>query len=216
MVSRASPLNAAAAVLLALAGAGAVFLLCRPKAGPPDAAECGAGPAAARDCAAADAQSQPPGLLLAATTPEEVRAVVRLAREAKLEDVPALRRAALESPDPLVAGNAIAALGRLGKVAGDAELLALFDDPRPRLAQELVAALGRSGDASAVPRLAAVLRERDETLRSLALQALGRLGGAEARALAAAALADPRSGEVERAFAQEASRRMARSGPAGR
>jgi HEAT repeat protein len=121
--------------------------------------------------------------LLVTATPEDVQRVVGFCTAAERSQLPGLRRAALESPDPLVVGNALRALGRLRAVAGDAELVALLDDPRARVRHETIVALGHSGEASAVPRLAPVLEGEDPAARQLALQALGRLDDPAARAV---------------------------------
>lgn len=112
---------------------------------------------------------------LAPSTPEEVRAIVRYCEEAGPERVAELRWVALEAEHPLVAGNAVRALGRLRAVAGDAALVELIADPRPRLRQETVLALGRSGDPAAVDVLAPLLEGEGADLRTLAIQALGEL-----------------------------------------
>ncbi len=141
--------------------------------------------------------------VMQATTPAEVRTVTRFCRAAQQSDVDALRYAATRSPDPLVVGNALRALGRLGAFAGDAELEALLTDERQRVRQEAVIALGYSGSASAVERLAPLAEERDPLLRPLVLQALGRLGGEHARIVLESVLSDERSSEAERALARE-------------
>ncbi|MEW6744023.1 MAG: HEAT repeat domain-containing protein [Planctomycetota bacterium] len=142
----------------------------------------------------------------------DARAVVRFTESADHGDRDTLRRMALGSENPLVAGNAVRALGRLQAVVSDGALLALIEDPRPRVRQEVVRALGASGDRSAVPYLAQVMEETDAalndgtdaTLRCLAIQALGRLGGREAHALVAAIASDPDASNAERTFAKAA------------
>ena len=143
-----------------------------------------------------------------AETPEQVREVLRLTRGATSEGLPALRDAALTAEDPLVAGNAVKALGRLGAFNTDAELLALIADPRERVRQDAAMACGLDGRPEAVPHLARVLEEADATLRPLALEALGRIGGAEARQLVEEVVADPGSSATERVFARAALERM--------
>ena len=139
-----------------------------------------------------------------AQTPAELRVVVRFCREAVAADATELRSVALSSPDPLVAGNALRALGRLGAVAHDPELIALLEDSRPRVRQEVVIALGASGYPPVVEDLAPLLEEDDAVLRPLVLHALGRLGGARARALLESVLRDRETKEVDRAFARQA------------
>jgi hypothetical protein len=98
----------------------------------------------------------------------EVRAAVAAANAATRDDAAALRATALGAVDPTVAGRALRALGRLGLVAGDAELGALYDDPRPRVRQELVYALAQSGDPRAQALLERARASDDATLRQLA------------------------------------------------
>jgi HEAT repeat protein len=141
--------------------------------------------------------------VMQATTPAEVRTVTRFCNKAGPGDIAALRHAATKSDDPLVVGNALRALGRLGAFAGDAELEALLADERQRVRQEAVIALGYSGSAGAVERLVPLAEERDPMLRPLVLQALGRLGGEQARAVLKSVLSDASSSEAERALARE-------------
>jgi len=163
-------------------------------------------PDSAADSAAAKFGLPP----LEATTPEEVREVLRFTREATGDDLPTLRDMALRAEDPLVAGNAIRALGRMGAVAEDPKLVALIEDTRQRVRQEIVVALGLSGSASAVPLLAGVLEstgERsadDDSLRLLAVRALGYIGGERAHDILAAVRDDPNATKAERVFAEEA------------
>ena len=139
-----------------------------------------------------------------ATSPEEVREVVRQTRQASEEDIPALLKAALSSEDPLVAGNAIRALGRLKAVSKDKRLVALLEDPRKRVRQEIVVALGRSEDLRMVDPLLPLLSDEDETLRTLALQALGRLGGRKSRDAIRSVIDSENTTTKVRAFAQAA------------
>lgn len=143
---------------------------------------------------------------LAATNPQEVRAVLRWCESANSSSVPALREAAL-SQDPLVAGVAIRTLARLSAVSAG-EAASLLDDPRPRVRQEAVLSMGTSGDPDAVEHLARVVQGEDPALRALALRALGDLGGERARAIVEDRLRDPRATEVEKAFASAAIRTM--------
>lgn len=132
-----------------------------------------------------------------------MRAVVDYCRGADASHVPTLRRVALSSPDPLVTGNALRALGRLGAVRpSDPELAGLLDDPRPRVRQEVVIALGESADPASVDLLAPLLRAEPASLRPLVLQALGRIGTREARAALDAYA--PRASEDERPFLRAA------------
>jgi HEAT repeat protein len=106
------------------------------------------------------------------STPAELRAFVRALEAAGPQDAPRLRRIALVAADPLVAGNALRALGRLDLVAADPELLRMLDDPRPRLRQEVVRALACSADPGARARLDELARSaEDPELRALARHA---------------------------------------------
>lgn len=137
-------------------------------------------------------------------TPDEVRELLVATRAAGDADRGELRRAALESSDPMVVGNALRALGRLDAVVGDVELLGLAADARPRVRQEFVRALGASGDDRALELLADFLSSVDPTERVLAVQALGGLEGSGARALLGGVLESSASSELERAFASQA------------
>ncbi len=138
-------------------------------------------------------------------SPREVRSLRRFCGTARAADLPQLRRLALGSPDPLVSGNAIRALGRLGGIeAAEAEVL--LGDPNPRVRQEAAIALGESGDPDAVRILERVLERGDPVLRPLAIRSLGGIGTAEARqAIERAARADGATA-VDRAFAAAALR----------
>jgi HEAT repeat protein len=103
-----------------------------------------------------------------------------------------------------VVGNSIRALGRLGAVLRDDELLAMLTDERPRVRQELVRALGESKDPRAVPHLAEFIEGEDPTLRTLAIQSLGKIGGDEARVLLENARSDPRSQGSQLVFLEQA------------
>ena len=142
-----------------------------------------------------------------ATSPAAVREVLRLTRDATPEDRVALRRAALESDDALVAGNAAKALGRLKLFSSDPELLALLSDPRPRVRQDAAQACGADGREAAVPALIAASADADAACRTLIVAALGRIGGSEARDFVLRAANDPARSETERVFAREALRR---------
>ncbi|MCC6782685.1 MAG: HEAT repeat domain-containing protein [Planctomycetes bacterium] len=93
------------------------------------------------------------GAAIDVATPSGLRAWVARCRKPASADLRVFRAEALHDADPLVAGNAIAALGRLGAVWGDDELLELLDDPRPRVRQQLIVALSQCGDADALPWL---------------------------------------------------------------
>ncbi len=136
------------------------------------------------------------------TTPADVREILRYCEAAGSEQIADLRRAALESSHPLAVGNALRALGRLGAVMGDPDLLALVEDERPRVRQELVMALGVSGDPAALGMLSPLL-DSEPGLRPLVIQALGRLGGDQARAILATVRP---SDETERAYLRTALR----------
>lgn len=104
------------------------------------------------------------------TTPAALRQFVRRCQSAGPQDSVWLRASA-RSPDGLVAGNAVKALGRLGLLSGDVELLdALGDDAPPRVRQEIVVALVSASDAEAQARLAAITAE-DAALADLARHA---------------------------------------------
>lgn len=154
--------------------------------------------------AAPEAQENEPFSLLQPGTHAQLRDLLRYCREADKSALPQLRKMALDAADPLVAGNAIRALGRLHAVARDSEILELLGDRRLRVRQELVIALGDSGDARVVKSLSPLLRNRDPALRPLVLQALGKLGGRRARRHLRAVLQDPKSTDVERVFARTA------------
>jgi HEAT repeat protein len=136
---------------------------------------------------------------LAAETPAQVRQVVRYAREAEASAIDELRAAA-GAEDPLVAGNALRALGRLGELDG----VRYLDDPRLRVRQEAVVSLGLSGKTEAVAHLERALSSCEPEVRPLAIQALGRISAPEARSLLEGWLATPDASEVERAFARQA------------
>jgi HEAT repeat protein len=163
---------------------------------------------AAGKVAARRVRAEPPATRLAdpplvARTPEEVRAVVGYCNGAGPDDVTDLRRLAA-GPDPLVAGNAVRALGRLGACPSGEELERLLADPRPRVRQEAIIALGWAGTDEAVERLERILDEDEASAAPLAIQALGRLGGEKARAVLSRRLARSTTDDVERAFLREA------------
>jgi len=137
-------------------------------------------------------------------TPQRMRAAIRYCQNAPSAAIPELRRLALSARDPLLAGNAVRALGRLGVVANDQHLVALIRDPRLRMRQEAVVALGVDGDPTAVEPLASILAGTDATIRPLAIEALGKAGGETARKLLEAVLQDRRAPEIDRVFARAA------------
>lgn len=145
---------------------------------------------------------------MAATTPAGVRDVLRITRSATSSDRAALRDAALHAFDPLVAGNAAKALGRLREFSADADLLALIEDPRPRVRQDAVKACGLDGGAAATPGLQRALATGDPNLRPLVLEALGKIGGPTARALVARVAADRDATATDRVFASAALERI--------
>lgn len=133
--------------------------------------------------------------------PEE-EAEVAAIHLAERIDADSLRRLA-EDEDPRVAGNAIGALGRLGEVDADSDLVDKLDDPRPRVRHEVVAALGHGKDPAAARHLVPLLKSEDEQARLLAIQSLARLGVHEPlRAL----VEDPATDARTKAFARAASR----------
>jgi hypothetical protein len=109
---------------------------------------------------------------------------------AAIGDEPALRRLALTAEDPVCAGNAVRALGRLRAVAGDPDLVGLLDDPRPNVRDQLILALGSSGRPEAIELLEPLLRASDRKVRILATQAVGDIGGPRADTLLAEIFAD--------------------------
>jgi HEAT repeat protein len=169
-------------------------------------------PAAAQRAAA---PSVPLELPSAASSPGEVRRVVRAAAAAGPGDVPRLRRAALEASDPLIAGNAIRALGRVGAAAADSEVALLLDDPRPRVRQEAVVALGSSGDPRSVVDLIPLLDGEDATMRALAIRSIGQIGGPQAREALERACGDHELTDVERAFLRQALEQVPEGGSGG-
>lgn len=172
------PLAAALLVLAALAAG--VFQALRDT--PPRPPEGRSAPAAGDARTGGDAVAAEAAWPDRAATPEDVRAIVRRGRGAGAGDIPALRGAALGATDPLVAGNAIRALGRLDAVAGDPALLGLMRDARLRVRQEVVLALGRSRQASAAGHLEDALRSGGPELRPLAIHGLSAIDSDAARA----------------------------------
>lgn len=143
-------------------------------------------------------------LVLEPATQEEVRQVVTFCDLATRADIAALREAALTAQDPLVAGNAVRALGRLRVVARDPQLAALVHDPRSRVRDETIIALGECGDRAASDTLATLAADPDPKVRVLALRSLGRLGGERAEEVARGVLAGTDASREERAFARAA------------
>jgi len=149
------------------------------------------------------------------TTPAEVREVLQATRSAKTADRGELVDAALRATDPLVAGNAALALGRLRAFHGDDELLALVSDSRERVRQDAVRACGLDGDASSLPTLERALEQGDATLRPLVLEALGEIGGEHALALIQRVADDEAASRTERVFARAALKRAQDGGKRG-
>lgn len=129
-----------------------------------------------------------------------VAALVAACSTATAADLSRLRLLAA-SEDPLVAGNAIRALGRMRAVHQDEQLLQRLDDAAPRVRHELIAALGQCGDATAARWLEPRLYEQDQQARYLAIQALLQL---HATGALQRLLQDPRTDASTRAFAQAA------------
>ena len=105
----------------------------------------------------------------------DLQSLVAACRSADATDAARLRELAA-SPDPAVAGNAIAALGRLHEVHKDPALLQKLQDPRPRVRHEVIAALGGCGDPAAARLLVPLLTGKDDQARMLAIQGLAQLG----------------------------------------
>jgi hypothetical protein len=103
--------------------------------------------------------------------------------------------------DPLVAGNAIRALGRLRAVHSDRELVAMLHDRRPRVRGEVVLALGDCGEPAMAAQLQPLLGDSDQGTAMLAVQALVHLG---ATAPVAALAGDPAAPPQLRQFASAA------------
>ncbi|MFT5051537.1 MAG: hypothetical protein ACI8QZ_002956 [Chlamydiales bacterium] len=138
---------------------------------------------------------------------KESREVVAFARSAGLGEVASLERM-LEVDQPLVVGNAVRALGRLGLFTPGSKYVRLLTDERVRVRQESVRALGLCGDPAAVVELEQVLASGSNDERRLAIEALGELGGPAARAaLESIEPADP----TERAFHERAMGRVDRT-----
>jgi len=143
------------------------------------------------------------GALVAAPRDQgDARAMVEFCDTATAADVPALREVALTARDPLAAGNAVRALGRLRAVSKDADLVKLLDDPRERVRDETILALGESRDASALGRLEQLVRSVDPHVRVLAIRAVGRVGGARARSILEQVADDPSGTPESAAFAR--------------
>jgi hypothetical protein len=107
------------------------------------------------------------------------------------------------SPDPAVAGNAVAALGRLQAADRDPAVAALLRDDRARVRHEAIAALGNSADPDSARLLEPLLYGDDRQGRFLAIRSLARLGATDAlRRLAA----DPRTDHETRAFVRASTR----------
>lgn len=137
-------------------------------------------------------------------TPEDVETMAMFCRRAGDADVPALRDLALTAKDPLVASNAVWALGRLRAVANDPELVALLSDERKRVRQETILALGKSAQDSGVSALAPLLKDEDPVVRLLAIRAIGEIGGPRAVELLRGVVDRPGFTQAERVSARAA------------
>jgi HEAT repeat protein len=169
--------------------------------GPEEEAAVGA----AREEEPAPADTGPRDVLADPTTPAEVRAVVAFCDRARASDAGALRETALRGRNVLAAGNAIRALGRIGMVSSDPDLVALLRDPRERVRHEAILALGQSGDPGAVPHLEPIaMDDGDPRAQLLAIGALGRLGGPRADTRLQEILASASCTPEQIAFAREA------------
>ncbi len=109
----------------------------------------------------------------------DVRGFVAACELAEANEIPRLRELA-DSEDALVAGRAIAALGRLGVLHDDPQLLEHLADSRPRVRHETIIALGPSGDRHMVPLLIPILEDEDLQAQLLAITSLGQLGATDA------------------------------------
>jgi len=137
-------------------------------------------------------------------TLEDVPAMVSFCQQADYSDVTALKNMALTARDPLAAGNAIGALGRLRKVAHDPELVALLRDERRRVRRETVVALGKGGEDSSIKDLEPLLGDNDAIVRLLAIRAIGEIGGQRATEVLRGVTGRPGATQNERLFAQAA------------
>ena len=133
---------------------------------------------------------------------QDVRWLVEFCDTATSADVAALRDVALNARNPLAAGNAVRALGRLHAMAKDRELLKLLDDSRDRVRDETILALGESRDSSTLVLLDPLLRSADAHVRALAARAVGRVGGESGRAVLSRVAADPAETPEVLAFAR--------------
>lgn len=134
----------------------------------------------------------------------DVDARVRFCQRATHADWTALRSMALTDQDTEAACNAIGALGRVGEIASDPELVSLLHDRRIRVRQETIMALGRSGQDSGIASLEPLLADEDPTVRVLTIRAIGRIGGQRATELLQGVLDRPGQTQFERACARAA------------
>ncbi|MBL8895984.1 MAG: HEAT repeat domain-containing protein [Planctomycetes bacterium] len=102
-------------------------------------------------------------------------------RGALANDRAALEHIASTDKNPLVVGNAIAALGRARSPEACAHLRGFLDDNRPRVRHEAIRALASCGAQRISTELASQARGSDETAALLSIQALGAIGDEEAR-----------------------------------
>ena len=135
-----------------------------------------------------------------AASAAEVRAVKRWTDHAERSDGDELLASALSAEDPLVVGNAMRALARLGRF-DDERLLGLIDDPRPRVRQELILALGDARLLGSVALLVGRYGGADESIRPLIVRSLGSIGGDEARRFLCTIRDDPSATPLERELA---------------
>ena len=144
------------------------------------------------------------GRYAAPVTSTELDARVRFCQRATHADWTELRSMALTDEDTVAACNAIGALGRVGEIASDPELVSLLHDSRKRVRQETVVALGRSGQDAGIPALEPLLKDEDPTIRLLTIRAIGRIGGQRATDLLQDVLDRPGRTQFERACARAA------------
>lgn len=135
-----------------------------------------------------------------AASAAEVRAVKRWTDHAERSNADELLAAALSAEDPLVVGNAIRALARLGR-CDDERLLGFIDDRRPRVRQELVLALGETRLLGSVALLVGRYEHADDSIRPLIVRSLGSIGGDEARRFLCTIRDDPSATPLERELA---------------
>lgn len=129
----------------------------------------------------------------------DVPGFVAACEMAEANEIPRLRELA-SSEDPLVAGRAIAALGRLGGLHDDPGLEGYLQDPRPRVRHEAILGLGSGGDRHVIPLLIPILDDKDPQAKLLAITSLGQLGAIDELTALIETTTDP----TVRTFAQGA------------